>query len=159
MILSSLLEGKYRSQSMLRVTEHNQQTPWKHNGVNHIRSVFSIRMTFSGIQIYLIIGFMFAEGKRRVRKALRLRGLSASLDRSYRRSSQVQDTKRRRKAEEGGTRWLIINASRRPPDIIFTLSLSRHTAAGVKNAWAQISESFRKGNAEDSQSLNHVMIQ
>lgn len=137
MILSSSLEGKYWSRSMLRVTKHNQQIPRKHKGVNHIQAVISIQMTFSGIQIYLIIGLLFAQGgKAGCARAAFFFFIfyfeADSLDRSYRRGSQFQDTKRRRKVEESATRWLIINASRRPPDIIFTLSLSRHTAAGVK---------------------------
>ena len=115
-------------------------------GVNHIWSVISIRMTLREIRIYLIIGFMFAQGKWRRRslilEALALRGLSGQI------LSQAQDSKRRRKVEGSCARWFIINASRRPPDIIFTLCLSAYCRRS-KNTWAQTSESFRKGDAED----------
>lgn len=98
-----------------------------------------MRISFSEIQIYLIIGFVFAEGNGRAGRKhsfyyewLCQCGLSASPDRSYPGSRQVQDNKRSRR---GGSqrRWLIINASQRLPDIIFTFLLSRSPAAGGKN--------------------------
>lgn len=137
-ILSSSLEEKYWSRSMLRVTEYNQQTPWKHKGVNHIWNIISMRMTLSRNQIYLIIGFMFAERKASVCKGdLFISRLSGCVDSQLLWTDLIGGTARfrtlrRREVEESGTRWLIINASRRPPDIIFTFSLSRHSAAGVK---------------------------
>lgn len=111
-------------------------------------------MTFIGIQIYLIIGFMFAEVKRRVLQKSDLFLFWGSPNRvdspdiSYRRSGQVLDTKRRRKVDESRTRWLIINATWRPPDIIFLLSLPLSTyCRRSKNAWAQTSEFFFSGRA------------
>lgn len=109
---------------------------------------------FRGIQIYLIIGFIFAERTRWPRESklviLRLSGsagsrslgLWADLIGGTARFRTVRGGRRWRRAS---TRWFIINASRRPPDIIFTLSLSRHSAAGVKKAWAPDTRILQEG--------------
>lgn len=107
---------------------------------------------FRGIQIYLIIGFIFAERTRWLGESelviLRLSGcadsrsLWADLIGGTATFRTVRGGRRWRRAS---TRWFIINASRRPPDIIFTLSLSRHSAAGVKKAWAPDTRILQEG--------------
>lgn len=85
-------------------------------------------MSSSRTQIYLIIGFVFAEGGGcAVRKhSFCLRRVSASPDRCYPETGSGQHEE----VQESEPAWLIINASQRPPDIIFTLLLPPQTTAG-----------------------------